>query len=341
MVAPIEARFYERQGAGAAKCLLCPHGCVILPGKAGICSVRENRDGTLYAANYGRLSSMAMDPVEKKPLFHVDPGGYLLSIGSYGCNFGCLFCQNWQISQEKPALYDATPHQVVKTALDQREKHPGMAGIAYTYNEPTVFLEFILDCAGMAKEAGLRNVLITNGFITEEALRDVLPSIDALNIDVKGWDEGFYRRTIKGRLGPVVRTVEVAAEKAWVEVTYLVIPGENDSDADVRGVAKWLQSLSPSIPLHLSRYFPNYKFCVGATPVATLERLREVAREYLHYVYIGNAWKRGYADTLCPRCHRALLVRGGLELEESRLVDGACPTCGRKLEMVGRVRSSL
>jgi len=281
---------------------------------------------------------MAVDPVEKKPLFHVDPGGYLFSVGSFGCNLGCLFCQNWQISQERPSLCRTTPSQVVGLALEQKRRCPQLTGMAYTYNEPTVFMEFVLDCAEQAKENGLRNVLVTNGFISQEALREVLPVVDALNIDVKGWTEDFYRKTIRGRLEPVVRTVETAAENAWVEVTYLVIPGENDSDGDIRGLTKWLSGLSPAIPLHLSRYFPNYKFSAPATPIETLERLREVAMEDLHYVYIGNSSRRGYADTVCPECKTTLLMRSGLELEISRLVDGACPRCGRKLEMMGEVQ---
>ncbi|MEX0973771.1 MAG: AmmeMemoRadiSam system radical SAM enzyme [Bacillota bacterium] len=332
-----EARYWERQGEDAVRCRLCPHGCLILPGKAGICQVRENRGGTLYSRNYGQLSSLALDPVEKKPLFHVDPGSYLFSVGSYGCNFGCQFCQNWQISQEKPDLFEATPDRVIELALEHRKAHPGVTGIAYTYNEPTVWMEFVLDCARKSKESGLRNILITNGYVSEEVLREALPLVDALNIDVKGWTEGFYKKVIRGRLAPVLRAVEAAHEKSWVEVTYLVIPGDNDSDDEVRGLSKWLAGLSPAIPLHLSRYFPNYRYERPATPVSTLERLRDVAMEDLHYVYIGNAWKEGYADTLCPECKTALLVRGGLELEKSYLRDGACPKCGRPLEMVGKV----
>ncbi|MGE5580760.1 MAG: AmmeMemoRadiSam system radical SAM enzyme [Bacillota bacterium] len=332
-----KARFWEKQEDGAVRCRLCPHGCVILSDKTGVCGVREVRDGVLYSMNYGLLSSLALDPVEKKPLYHFHPGSYLFSVGSYGCNLGCLFCQNWQISQERPNLYRATPSQVVDLALEQKRKHPRVTGIAYTYNEPTVFMEFILDTAALAKQAGLSNVLITNGYISTEALSEALPLVDALNIDVKGWTEEFYRRTVKGRLAPVMRAVEQAVEQAWVEVTYLVIPGENDRDEDVGGLARWLHQLSPSIPLHLSRYFPNYKFESPATPVGTLERLRDIAREHLHYVYIGNAWKKGYADTLCPECHTLLLARGGLELEESRLEGGSCPKCGRELEMRGEV----
>ncbi len=332
-----QARFWEKEDEDKARCRLCPHGCLILPGKSGICQVRENKKGVLYSKNYGLLSSLALDPAEKKPLFHVDPGGYLFSIGSFGCNFGCEFCQNWQISQQQPDLYEATPDKVVSLALEQKRKYPNVTGIAYTYNEPTVWMEFVVDCARKAKDSGLRNVLVTNGYISEEAMSEVLPFIDALNIDVKGWTEEFYRRIIHGRLAPVLRTVEAAHEKAWVEVTYLVIPGENDKDDDLRSLAKWLAGLSPAIPLHLSRYFPNYRFERPATPVATLERLRDVALCELHYVYIGNAWKKGYADTSCPECHTVLLERGGLDLEASHLHDGACPKCGRPLEMVGKV----
>jgi pyruvate formate lyase activating enzyme len=331
------ARFWDKQEDGTVRCRLCPHGCVIHPDSTGACGVREVRDGVLYSMNYGLLSSLALDPVEKKPLYHFHPGSYLFSVGSYGCNLGCLFCQNWQISQERPNLYRATPSQVISMALEQRAKYPGVTGIAYTYNEPTVFLEFILDTAVLAKREGLSNVLITNGYISSGALAEALPLIDAMNIDVKGWTGEFYRRTVRGRLEPVVRAVEQAVKQAWVEVTYLVIPGENDRDEDVGGLAQWLARLSPSIPLHLSRYFPNYKFEAPATPISTLERLRDVAREHLHYVYIGNAWKEGYSDTLCPECRTPLLIRGGLELEESRLKGRSCPKCGRELEMRGKV----
>ncbi len=338
-MAMAEARFWQKEAEGKVKCRLCPHGCLILPGKTGVCQVRENREGTLYSRNYGLLSSVALDPAEKKPLFHVDPGSYLFSLGSYGCNFSCEFCQNWQISQERPELYEATPERVVSMAMDQKQRHPSVTGIAYTYNEPTVWMEFVVDCARRAKDVGLRNVLVTNGYVSGEALDEALKVVDALNIDVKGWTEQFYRTIVHGRLQPVIETVEKAREKAWVEVTYLVIPGENDRDEDVRSLSRWLAGLSPAIPLHLSRYFPAYRFQRPATPIATLENLREVAMERLHYVYIGNAWKTGYADTFCPECKSVLLERGGLELEKSHLVGGACPDCGRPLEMVGKVWS--
>ncbi len=333
-----EARFWDAIGDGKVRCRLCPHSCVILPGKTSLCRVRENREGTLYALNYNLATSLALDPVEKKPLYHVHPGGYLLSVGTFGCNFACRFCQNWHISQERPRTADISADGLVKTALREKAGYPSLVGIAYTYNEPTVWIEFVLEAASRAKEEGLVNALVTNGYISKEALNEVLPFVDALNIDVKAWDEDFYRRLIRGRLKPVLETVEESLKEAWVEVTYLVVPGENDAEKDVEALARHLSSLSPSLPLHLSRYFPNYRMGGGPTPLEKLERLKDVAGEHLHHVYIGNAVKPGYADTACPQCGAILLKRDGLALERAFLTpDGKCRECGRPLEMLGRV----
>lgn len=334
------ARFWEALGDGKVRCRLCPNCCVILPGRTGVCRARENRGGELFSLNYGLVSSLALDPAEKKPLYHVSPGSLLLSAGSFGCNFGCEFCQNWQISQARPELTEVSADRLVEIALDQKARYPNLTGIAYTYNEPTVWMEFVLEAAEKAKEAGLINALVTNGYISKEPLKEALRFVDALNIDVKAWTEDFYRRVVHGQLKQVLETVEESLKSAWVEVTYLVIPGENDKDAEVSGLARHLASLSPSIPLHLSRYFPNYRMGGGPTPLATLERLRDAAKEHLYYVYIGNAVKPGYADTVCPQCGTLLLERGSLELERSHLSeDGTCPKCGRPLEMVGKVWS--
>lgn len=333
-----EALHWESGKEGVVRCRLCPHGCSIEPGKTGICGVRQNHEGRLYSENYGKVTSIGLDPVEKKPLFHFHPGGLLLSIGTYGCNLKCKFCQNWQISQMKPPYYVYTSEEIVEIALLQQKTYPNCVGIAYTYNEPTVWYEFVLECAQLAKSKGLSNVLVSNGYISPEPLDDLLPFVDAMNIDVKAWDDEFYRRMVSGRIEPVLRTVEEALSSGtWVEVTYLVIPGENDSDEDVRGVARWLSGISKEIPLHLSRFFPAYQLDLPPTPLSTLERLRDVAREDLHYVYIGNAVKKGYADTCCPNCGQVLLARGGLELEHAFLKERACPTCGRELEFVGKI----
>jgi pyruvate formate lyase activating enzyme len=336
--APKLAEFWEPLDDSKVLCDLCPNACVIAPGSTGVCRIRENRDGRLYTLNYGLVSSLALDPVEKKPLYHVDPGSLLLSAGSYGCNLGCEFCQNSQISQARPRLTEVSPELLVRTAVSQRETYSNVVGIAYTYNEPTVWMEYILEAAEKAKEAGLRNVLVTNGYVSKGPLEKVLEFIDAVNIDVKAWTEEFYRHIAHGRLKPVVEAVEEALKHTWVEVTYLVIEGQNDNEGEVRGLARHLASLSPSIPLHLSRYFPNYRMGGNPTSLATLDRLRDAAREHLHYVYIGNVVRKGYSDTLCPECGTALLERSSLELERSHLSgDGTCLCCGRPLEMVGKV----
>jgi len=333
-----EALYWEPVEEGAVRCRLCPNMCVIAPGKYGICNVRYNRDGCLYSENYGRVTSIGLDPVEKKPLYHFHPGGLLLSIGTYGCNLRCKFCQNWQISQMKPPYYVYTPEDIVKITLSQKKRYSNTVGISYTYNEPTVWYEFVSECAQLGKSHGLCNVLVTNGYIAKEPLSDLLPFVDALNVDVKAWDDDFYRRMVGGRLAPVLETVEQAyASGAWVEVTYLVIPGENDSDEDMKGLADWLSSISPTIPLHLSRFFPAYQLDLPPTPLSSLERLKEVARESLYYVYIGNAIKEGYGHTFCPNCGELLLARSGLQLRRSFLADGLCPTCGRALEFAGQV----
>lgn len=333
-----EALWWKPLEQGKVKCELCPNLCIIQPGKRGICQVRENRDGRLYALNYGQVASICLDPIEKKPLYHFHPGALVLSLGTYGCNFQCAFCQNWRISQARPACTQLTPKQVIDICSSQKKRYPATIGMAYTYNEPTVWYEFVKECAVLAKAQGLANVLVTNGYIEEQALDELIPLIDAMNIDVKAWNDDFYRRVVRGKSHPVRRTVEqAAAAGVWVEITYLVVPGENDTAQDIQGLATWLSHIHPGIPLHLSRYFPAYKYDKPPTPLKTLENLREVAREQLDYVYIGNAWKTGYAETLCPRCGQLLLERGALELERANLHQGACPGCLRPADIVGTV----
>lgn len=333
-----EALWWKPLEHGKVKCGLCPNACIILPGKRGICQVRENRGGRLYAVSYGQVASVCLDPIEKKPLYHFHPGALVLSLGTYGCNFQCAFCQNWRISQMRPSCTELTPKQVVDICTSQKERYPGTIGMAYTYNEPTVWYEFVKECAGLAKAQGLVNVLVTNGYIAQQALDELMPFIDAMNIDVKAWDEAFYRRIARGSLDPVRRTVEQAAGAGtWIEITYLVVPGENDTEQDIQELATWLSRINSGIPLHLSRYFPAYKYDKPPTSLESLEKLREAARDKLDYVYIGNAWKKGYADTLCPQCGEPLLERGALELEKANLRQGACPGCLRPADIIGTV----
>jgi pyruvate formate lyase activating enzyme len=281
-----EALFWDNLGGGAAFCALCPHNCKILPGKTGFCGVRRNIDGELQATSYGLVSSAAMDPVEKKPLARYKPGAFVLSIGSVGCNMRCPYCQNNGISLEYNT--DKTqylpPEELVKSA--QKYMAKGNIGVAYTYNEPFINFEYLLNCAVLVKDAGMDNIVVTNGFINPEPLDFVLPSIDAMNIDLKGFTEEFYNK-IGGGLEPVKKTIAKAAKHCHVEVTALIIPDENESD--IIAMAKWLASVSPEIPLHINRFFPQYKYADREpTPRETVFRLADAARERLRYVYMGN-----------------------------------------------------
>jgi len=285
-----EAMYYEKLQDSSVRCVLCPHNCVIKPGAAGICGVRKNTEGVLYSLIYGKVSSIAFDPIEKKPLYKFHPGTYILSTGTAGCNFRCPFCQNYSIARtapEKVELVDITSEQLVNKALSMVPQ--GNIGIAYTYNEPTIWYEYVYETAKLAKEKGLLNVLVTNGFINPGPLENILPFIDAMNIDLKGYNEGFYKDIVKGKLQSVKATIAAASKKCHVEVTTLVIPGLNDSAEEMREMCKWLAGLSPDIPLHLSRFFPRYELQDRpATPINTLTELQNIASEYLRNVYIGN-----------------------------------------------------
>ncbi len=270
-------------------CRLCPHHCQLDEGKIGFCRARINRSDTIEALNYGMVTAIALDPIEKKPLYHFYPGSRILSVGSFGCNLRCPFCQNYEISMA--GLEDAhtrrmTPKSLVANAL--RLVGEGNIGLAYTYNEPLVGYEFVRDCAIEAKKNGLKNVLVTNGCFCEEPIREILPEIDAFNIDLKAFTPQFYKK-ISGDLETVKQTIQIASEVSHVEVTTLIIPGENDSEEEIRALAQWLGSLRKTIPLHLSRFFPRYKMTDrDATNVASVYHLADIARESLEFVHVGN-----------------------------------------------------
>ncbi|WP_265443207.1 AmmeMemoRadiSam system radical SAM enzyme [Acetivibrio straminisolvens] len=287
MEAAKPAMFYNRMEDLKVHCYLCPHNCTINPGRFGVCRARKNIDGDLHSLNYGKISSIALDPIEKKPLYRFKGGSKILSIGTFGCNLKCSFCQNWVIAHDEPKLYDVTSEDIVNKAKELVPK--GNIGIAYTYNEPSVWYEFVYDTAVLARKEGLSNVLVTNGFIGKEALLTLLPYIDAMNIDVKAYTASFYKDICGGVLKNVKETVEIAAKKCHVEVTTLIIPTLNDGLEEISQLAKWLSTISKDIPLHLSRYFPNYKVQdIPPTPKETLYKAREEAQKYLDYVYLGN-----------------------------------------------------
>ena len=271
------------------ECGICPHHCSLEEGQRGLCRARMNISGTVTCENYGKLSAMALDPIEKKPLYQFHPGSKILSVGSYGCNLRCVFCQNNEISMASPEKIhtdQVMPEKLVDYALKTRNR--GNIGIAYTYNEPLVSYEFVRDCAALAREDGLKNVVVTNGYICSEPLVQLLPYLDAMNIDLKAFTEEFYHK-MRGDLETVKNSIALAAKECHVEVTTLIIPGENDSEDEMEKLSSWLASINPEIPYHISRFFPRFEMQDrGPTPLDTIYRLADVARKHLKYVYEGN-----------------------------------------------------
>ncbi len=295
----MEAKFYEKRPDKKVKCLLCPHGCVISSGKVGICSIRKNIDGTLIALTYGRISSCSLDPIEKKPLYHFYPGKMILSLGTIGCNFACPFCQNWQISQPREAFPgedmeevvskvtdSLTPKQAIDLALTYRQN--GNIGLAYTYNEPFIWYEYVYETVKLAHKNGLKNVLVTNGYVNEAPLRKLLPYIDAINIDIKGFSDEVYKK-LGGRLAPVLKTVEIASKDCHVELTNLIVPKLNDSREEIENLVDWVATkVGRETPLHFSRYFPNFKYAEPPTSPKTLKMAEEIGLTKLKHVHLGN-----------------------------------------------------
>ncbi|HQP46583.1 MAG TPA: AmmeMemoRadiSam system radical SAM enzyme [Flexilinea sp.] len=271
-----------------ATCEICFHHCSLAEGQIGFCGARKNVDGKVICDNYGKITAIALDPIEKKPLKHFFPGSYILSIGSYGCNLHCPFCQNSDISMQYAGIrtHFISPQELVNKALEL--KSDGNIGVAYTYNEPFISYEYVTDCAGLVHQNEMKNVMVTNGTVEEAPLRKILPLIDAMNIDLKGFTGEYYRK-LSGNLEVVKRTIEIAAKECHIEVTTLIVPGENDSDEEMEALAGWLASVDPEIPYHVSRFFPHYHMPdKPPTPVKTVYHLAEIARKHLKYVYTGN-----------------------------------------------------
>lgn len=280
-----EAMFYYLDG-GVIHCKLCPHKCILKEGSTGICNARRAEGGKLKTQNYGMVSSMALDPIEKKPLYHYKPKSMILSIGSYGCNFNCGFCQNYKISKQIPYLRYISPESMVKYAIDL--KNDGNIGIAFTYNEPFISYEYIYNTSRLIKEKGMDVIIVTNGYVNSEPLIELLPYIDAMNIDLKAFSNEFYKSVCNGKLEDVLKTIEIAYSKCHLEITTLLVNGYNDSIEEIDRLSKWISDIDENIPLHLTRYYPSYRFKEPKTPVTRVLDCVKEARKYLRYVYPGN-----------------------------------------------------
>ncbi len=334
-----EAYLYKKLDNNRVRCDLCNFRCIIEDGKRGICGVRENRDGKLYSLTYSKAVAKSVDPIEKKPLFHFLPGTKSYSIATVGCNFRCLFCQNYNISQY-PIEHngsivgeDYTPEKIVKDAVNS-----GCRSIAYTYTEPTIFFEYALDTAKLAKEKGLKNIFITNGYMTKEAVDMMDGLIDAANIDLKAFSDAYYYQVVGGvKIKHVLDTIEYMKSKnMWLEITTLIVPTLNDNPVEIMELINFIYDLDPAIPWHVSRFYPTYKLIeLPPTPINTVVHLAQMGKEMgLKYVYTGNIKNDSGGNTYCPKCSKPLIIRNGFEVLKYDIKDGKCPYCGEKIDIV-------
>lgn len=330
-----EALFYEKAADNKVLCKLCNHHCLISAGRRGLCGVRENRDGILYSLVYGKIIAEHVDPIEKKPLFHFQPGSTSYSISTVGCNFRCEHCQNYEISQYPQtggaaiAGQERSPDNIVKSACGA-----GCSSISYTYVEPTIFYEFAYDCAVAAHRSGIRNVFVSNGYMGHDVARELANVLDGINIDIKAFTEKFYRQVCKARLAPVLENVRLLHKLGiWVEITTLIIPGWNDSTDELRDIARFIKNLDEAIPWHVTAFHPAYKMLDRIpTPAALLLKARDIGyAEGLRFVYCGNIAAAGGEDTLCPACSATLIKRNGPHIVNNLLVEGRCPSCRERI----------
>ncbi len=334
-----EASFWEKRDENALRCLLCRHNCVIAEGKRGICGVRENQKGTLYSLVYGYPCAYHVDPIEKKPLFHFYPGTRAFSIATAGCNFRCLHCQNHDISQEPRETKRIFGQAMAPGDIVGEAKASQCASISYTYTEPTVFFEYALDIMKIAREEGIANNFVTNGYIEEEPLKAIAPYLDAANIDLKGFSESFYGKICGAKLSGVLDSVRLHRKLGiWIELTTLVIPGHNDSDEELAGIARFIaRELGVEVPWHVSAFYPTYKLLdVPPTKPGTLARARQIGIDAgLRYVYVGNIPGTDGENTYCPTCHKTVIARYGYTVTEYNLRGGACSFCGSAIDGTG------
>ncbi len=329
-----EAQYYTSLEDSLVHCSLCPHNCRIKPGKRGICKVRKNIDGKLFSETYSDICSVGFDPIEKKPLYHFYPGATIFSVGSIGCNLHCRFCQNWEISQSNCDEYEYMQSASPERVVDMAQSRYGNIGIAYTYNEPSVWYEYMLDIARPAKAAGLKNVMVSNGFINPEPLKELLDVMDAFSIDLKAFSDDFYKKLTNSRLQPVLDTLKIIRDSGkHLEVTNLVITHQNDDPEEFSEMINWIgRELGRETVLHISRYFPVYKLDEPMTAEQTLLDFYRIASEKLQYVYLGNLRSNLGQDTYCPSCKKKTIERSGYHTRVSALDNnGNCNRCGHHI----------
>jgi len=325
----VEARSYEKLPDKTVRCKLCPRECVVADGSRGYCRVRENRNGTYYTLVHSRVVSAHIDPIEKKPFFHFLPGQMAMSVATAGCNVNCKFCQNWEISQAKPE--DLPAQYIPPKSLASAAGDNHCAAVAFTYSEPTVFNEYVTDAAEAARAAGLKSVVVTNGFIQQEPLKRVCQRADAIKIDLKAFSPGYYRDVVRGHLQPILdNLIFIRKQGRWLEIVYLTVPTLNDKENEIRDMSRWIKAeLGPDVPIHFTRFTPLYLLKnLPPTPVPTLERAKAVAdAEGLHYVYIGNVPGHPAENTYCPKCHKIVIERAGFTIKQMNLRKGKCQNC--------------
>ncbi|NOZ62514.1 MAG: AmmeMemoRadiSam system radical SAM enzyme [Calditrichaeota bacterium] len=335
-----EAMFYRQLENEKVECTLCPHFCKLNNGQIGVCRVRQNKNGKLYSLTYGKAVAVHVDPIEKKPLFHVAPGSRSFSVATVGCNFKCKFCQNYDISQVPDlSIIDRYSQQFTPRDLVEMAVRNHCKSIAYTYTEPTIFYEYAFDTAQLAHKLGILNVFVTNGYISPEPLEKIKSILDAANVDLKSFSDKFYRKFTGARLQPVLDTLKLMKKSdIWVEVTTLVIPGENDSPEELTKIAKFISSeLGQETPWHVSRFYPQYHLQThSSTPVSTLELAFKIGKKQgLHYVYVGNVPGSEGENTVCPNCGKMLVRRIGYQIQENNIENGACKFCGKSIAGLG------
>jgi len=333
----MKAKYYEKLDKNKVLCYLCAHTCKIGDGKQGICGVRENRGGTLYTLVYGKLIAHHADPIEKKPLFHFQPGKYSFSVSTVGCNFQCLHCQNADISQmpkdqDQILGEDVSPQQIVDMTISSKCK-----SVSYTYTEPTIFMEYAYDIAVIASKNRLKNVMVTNGYMTKEVMEQVKPFFHAANVDLKSLREDFYKKICKAKLAPVLDSIKFLKEMGmWIEVTTLIIPTKNDSKEEFKEIARFICGVDPGIPWHISAYHPTYKMTqLHRTPLSIIKKAREIGfEEGLRYVYAGNVPGNEGENTYCHKCKKLLIERYGFSVIQNHIKNSKCPFCYAKIDGV-------